>query len=216
MVRNLSTADSPRNNPLLSRTFAVAFIVVTVAIISFLCGTKKRRRSAPPPLPNRSTKVDENTEFLVSNRENDATYVRVEDKNDGFPSPESKVQKEKIELRPPPRLAQLRASSYHVGTSSNASRGAKLTSSMSMRVSGKLKGLKKGLKEDDDKNCDNDKLKREDSVWKKTIILGEKCRVPDEDEDDIIFDENGRRITLFHSISRQSSNISQEVTPNER
>ncbi|KAL3650741.1 hypothetical protein CASFOL_007144 [Castilleja foliolosa] len=45
------------------------------------------------------------------------------------------------------------------------------------------------------------KLKPEDSIWKKTIILGEKCRVPDEDEDDILYDENGNRISTYHRKS---------------
>lgn len=39
------------------------------------------------------------------------------------------------------------------------------------------------------------KLKHEDSIWMKTIILGEKCRVPDEEEGAIIYEGKGKRIS---------------------
>lgn len=220
MVRSFPTGESPRTNPFRSHIFTFAFIVATIAIVSFLCGKKKRKRSTSLNNQTRTTIADENTDLLVSSKNdqaNDTTHINVEDKKNDIIPPESTVQIENKELPPPPRLASLRASSYHIGSSSNASQGAKLTSSMSMRLTGGLKGLKKGSKRYDnnkDKKPDNDKLTREDSVWKKTIILGEKCRIPDEDEDDIILDENGQRITTFHrkqscsSLSRQSSTAS--------
>ncbi|KAI3828471.1 hypothetical protein L1987_02572 [Smallanthus sonchifolius] len=201
-------------NPLRSRTFIFAFIVATIAMLSFLCGKKKRKRSRSLKKQTATTKADENTDLFVSTT-NDATHVEVEDKNDDPP-----VQNENKELLPPPRLASIRAASYHAGGSSSRSQGAKLTSSMSMRLSGGFKGLKKGLKNDEKGNdlmIENDKMTRGDSLLKKTIILGEKCRIPDEDEDDIILDENGQRITTFHrkqscsSMPRQSSNTNRDV-----
>nr|GMD45871.1 Phosphatidylinositol 3,4,5-trisphosphate 5-phosphatase [Ipomoea batatas] len=59
------------------------------------------------------------------------------------------------------------------------------------------------------------KLKHEDSVWKKTIILGEKCRVRHDSEEEVVFDEDGNRITSYRpktsaappSMSRQSSAV---------
>ncbi|KAI4376437.1 hypothetical protein MLD38_014199 [Melastoma candidum] len=39
-----------------------------------------------------------------------------------------------------------------------------------------------------------DKLKLEDSIWTKTIILGEKCRVPDDDEG-VYYDNKGNKIS---------------------
>ncbi|CAH1427686.1 unnamed protein product [Lactuca virosa] len=221
MVRNIPTSKTPTNNPLLSRSFIFAFILSTITIISLLCAKKKKKRA--PPLNNPARKISENTKLLVSTtnkRTSEVAHVKTEDKT-GNPPPLEPPTPQQKELPPPPRLASIRASSYHVGPSSNTSHGAKLTSSMSMRLSGRLKGLKKGSKKENDngkdKEYDTDKLQREDSVWKKRIILGEKCRVPDEDEDDIIYDEHGMRITTFHgkqsglSISRQSSDASQNV-----
>ncbi|KAJ4833803.1 hypothetical protein Tsubulata_014723, partial [Turnera subulata] len=52
-------------------------------------------------------------------------------------------------------------------------------------------------------------FKHEDnSVWKKTIILGEKCRPPDEDEDDgVILDEKGRKISTYHQKKATSTRV---------
>ncbi|PWA37799.1 hypothetical protein CTI12_AA587100 [Artemisia annua] len=251
MVRHFPKGESPQHDPSLSHAiFTFAFIAATIAIVSFLCGKKKRKRSLSSKKP--TPKAEENTEVVVSttptnnrtneathvdiedkkdsppptpptnNRTNEATHVDIEDKKDSPPPPESTIQEEIKELPPPPRLASIRASSYHVPSSSKTFHNAKLTSSMSMRLSGRFKGLnKKGSKRyDNDENLDNDKLTREDSVWKKTIILGERCRIPDEDDDDIILDENGQRITTFHrkqscssSISRQSSDVNQRCEP---
>ncbi|GJR84848.1 hypothetical protein Tco_0155633 [Tanacetum coccineum] len=224
MVRHFPKGESPQHDPSLSHAiFTFAFIAATIAIVSFLCGKKKRKRSVSSKKP--TPKTEENTEVVVSttptnSSANEATHVDIEDKKDS-PPPESTIKEEIKELPPPPRLASLRASSYHVPSSSKTFHNAKLTSSMSMRLSGRFKGLRKGSKRhDNDENFDNDKLTREDSVWKKTIILGEKCRIPDEDDDDIILDENGQRITTFHrrqscssSISRQSSDVNQRCDP---
>ncbi|ESW33029.1 hypothetical protein PHAVU_001G037300 [Phaseolus vulgaris] len=56
-----------------------------------------------------------------------------------------------------------------------------------------------------------EKLKRDDSVWMKTIILGGKC-VPDEEDDVVIYEDKGKKISAYHprksttvSLSRQSS-----------
>ncbi|KAL8264145.1 hypothetical protein R6Q59_022275 [Mikania micrantha] len=225
MVRNFPTRGT---NPLPSRVFIFAFIAATIAIVSFLCGKKKRKRSLSST--NHTTRPGSNTEPLVStttttndHANKEATYVKIDDHS---PPESSSGQNEKKELPPPPRLASIRATSCRIGEVSSRSHGAKLTSSMSMRLTGGLKGLKKGSRKDGRRNDDeslvieNDKLTREDSLLNKTIILGEKCRIPDEDEDDIILDENGQRITTFHrkqscsSMSRQSSDNNNQYMMN--
>lgn len=47
---------------------------------------------------------------------------------------------------------------------------------------------------------------QEDSVWKKTIILGERCRVPrDDDDDDLkLYDEKGHKIMTYHPKSHSN------------
>lgn len=76
-----------------------------------------------------------------------------------------------------------------------------------------------------DKKEENDiekkeKIKGDESVWMKTIILGEKC-MPDEEEDGVIYEGKGHRISAYHprnsvssapvSLSRQWSSIALDV-----
>ncbi|KAF5938413.1 hypothetical protein HYC85_022672, partial [Camellia sinensis] len=74
-------------------------------------------------------------------------------------------------------------------------------------------------KEDPTNKRQDKNLIHEDSIWKKTIILGERCRVLDED-DTILYDENGNRISAYHpktpsslALSRQTSSIDPEAIP---
>ncbi|KAG6388042.1 hypothetical protein SASPL_153239 [Salvia splendens] len=73
---------------------------------------------------------------------------------------------------------------------------AKLVSSMSLRVmsTGAAATEKLGIRYF---------KHQEDSVWKKTIILGERCRVPRDDDDDNLklYDEKGHKIITYHPKS---------------
>lgn len=130
-------------------------------------------------------------------------------------------------LPPPPGRRHLSSTiSYHFRSDSTASTSSqptssatKLPTSMSMRVFGTGLGSRQTSKRDNyqmgdfEKRKDRDKklLKHEDSIWKKTIILGEKCKIPDEDEETILYDEKGNRISTYHPkglskpLSRQNS-----------
>ncbi|KAG8375689.1 hypothetical protein BUALT_Bualt10G0126500 [Buddleja alternifolia] len=135
----------------------------------------------------------------------------------------SDQQQQPQPLPPPPGGLHMRASSCHHQSNSSVS---KLVSSLSMRVLGGSDGggtAGQSFRPDEKTGTSKKekKLKHEDSIWKKTIILGEKCRVPDEDDDDnyILYDEKGNRISTYHpkspstgglSLSRQASCINQE------
>ncbi|KAK2986153.1 hypothetical protein RJ640_019559 [Escallonia rubra] len=128
-------------------------------------------------------------------------------------------------LPPPPRMSHLRAASCHFQSSSTASEG-KLSSSMSMRVQqgGAMLSRQSSRRENFDSKREKKlkherKLKHEDSIWKKTIILGEKCRVPNED-DAVVCDEKGHIIPAYHRkiassflVSRQTSGIDPDAIP---
>ncbi|WVY91101.1 hypothetical protein V8G54_036615 [Vigna mungo] len=74
-------------------------------------------------------------------------------------------------------------------------------------------GPKKGATKEKVKTDDSvwmktkEKLKRDDSVWMKTIILGGKC-VPDEEDDVVIYEEKGKKISAYHPRKLTSSSIS--------
>lgn len=211
MVRNFPTRESSPHNPLQSFTFIFAFVSTVITIVSFLCGAPKKKRRTSIPLTNREALADEEIQTFE---------VRVDDKTDNhrsfdlpppretnikpLPPPPETINKP---LPLPPSMVKLRAASFHVRSSSNASQKGKLSSSMSMRSIG---GYKKASKKETKRG--KNKLSHEDSIWKKTIILGEKCRVPDDEDEAILYDEKGMRIPTFRrkqtsglQISRQNS-----------
>lgn len=115
---------------------------------------------------------------------------------------------------PPPHIDK--SSSLHTYISKSASTRRKLSTSISMMRLPRGKSVKhreKGIIIEDHNyhhihlRHKDKKLKHEDSLWTKKILLGEKCRVPIEDEDTILYDENGNRISSFSSKTAQSSNI---------
>ncbi|RAL52865.1 hypothetical protein DM860_007633 [Cuscuta australis] len=192
--------NNPAHRPLLSYVFLVFSIATTVTIVTVLCGFLSRKKEKRRRQCNATT-----TEVEKENTEDRETNLN-SPRAPGEASP--KAPEEDLHRLPMPPAAK-RAASYHFRSSSHASmthKKATLTSSMSMRVGGDAGKEKKREK----------KLKHEDSIWKKTIILGEKCKVPDEeDDDDIVYDEKGNKVTPYHPktsialqpLSRQSSHI---------
>nr|GMD42770.1 Phosphatidylinositol 3,4,5-trisphosphate 5-phosphatase [Ipomoea batatas]GMD45870.1 Phosphatidylinositol 3,4,5-trisphosphate 5-phosphatase [Ipomoea batatas] len=207
--------------PLLSLSLFVLSIATTLSIVTALCG------------------------FLSRKEEEVVVLELEEDTNNGLESPPSNTSEDGaaaegsegqsddgVMSQPLPPPPAMRSASYHYRSSSQASSllaspaaHKKLVASMSMKVGGQ--GTRHTSKKDDvfaggvamgDKKRDK-KLKHEDSVWKKTIILGEKCRVHHDSEEEIVLDEDGNRITPYRpktsaappSMSRQSSAVDVNV-----
>ncbi|CAA2989273.1 Hypothetical predicted protein [Olea europaea subsp. europaea] len=212
MGRKIPIAESSSNNHhLISFSLFIVCIAATMAVISSLCGSLSRKK---PPRPSEVDNANtENSQLDISSNGKDAS-----NKSPGEVEPSQASQPEDIEqqrpLPPPPFMQHKRAASYHHRSNSTASSHGKLSSSMSMRVLGNAISSRKEEKKEK-------KLKHEDSVWKKTIILGEKCRVPQEDDDTILYDEKGNRISTYHqktpstvfSMSRQNSGINSDAVP---
>lgn len=61
------------------------------------------------------------------------------------------------------------------------------------------------------------KGKTEDSVWMKTIILGEKCQVPEDQEDAVIYEGKGKKVSAYHPKTRStmSSNQFSYIDPDD-
>jgi len=207
MARYFPTGEPSPHHPLLSYTFLIAFIASIVTIISSLCGFTKKKQPSSPTIGEPTTLDEEQTQNLEVRTEEGETKKKKPD--NPFLSNTMRRETEIELLPPPPGMGKLRASSsYHVRSNSNESQIGKLSTSMSMRSIG---AFKKARKKEAGRHAKN-KLSHEDSVWKKTIILGEKCRVPDDEEEAVVYDEKGRRIPTFHrkqskglQISRQNS-----------
>lgn len=225
MVRKLLTGENQSMHPILSLSLLIVCMAAVVALISSLCVSRKKpmpTTSQPKStedlevvtvLPNEATKTE--TTITEATMEPPSAAILVESDN---------AKESQLPLPPPPGMPHLKgAASYHYRSSPSTPPDRKLLSSMSLRVQG-LGGMRQLSKREEtshEKKRDK-KLKHEDSIWKKTIILGERCRVPDED-DTLVFDEKGNRISTYHPktpsslpVSRQTSAIDPDAIPSSR
>ncbi|KAI9106511.1 hypothetical protein K1719_022039 [Acacia pycnantha] len=49
---------------------------------------------------------------------------------------------------------------------------------------------------------------QEDSVWMKTIILGGKCQVPEDEEEAVIYEKKGKKVEAYHPRTKSSTSFS--------
>ncbi|EXC57042.1 hypothetical protein L484_000786 [Morus notabilis] len=211
MGRRIPTNDIVLIHPLLSFTLLAAGMAATIAILSGLCGVRHRRKSSPPPpLPTPKKK-----EAVSSPPTTTITSTTTTKK-----PPSAELTEHRNELLPaPPAKKKLVREAYSCKDMTKFMSERKIAASLSMRVTRSLSMVRNRdqVKEETSKKG---KLKTEDSIWMKTIILGEKCRVPNEEEEGVIYQGQGRRISAYHprtasslSISRQCSFIDQEAVP---
>ncbi|PON71707.1 hypothetical protein PanWU01x14_071620 [Parasponia andersonii] len=198
-----------------------------IAIISGLCGVRCRRKSSsstPPtsksnkkePFPPPSTTTIMTTPSSSSSSqtvESHKNEVREKDDNQ-LPLPPSKVVKR-----------AMRTYSFKGMTKSTSDRN--IATSLSMKVTRSLSMARSSREHNKEESKNNIhggkkagklKMDHQDSIWMKTIILGEKCKVPDEEEEAVIYEGKGKKISAYHprtasslSISRQCSFIDQEA-----
>ncbi|KAK4274564.1 hypothetical protein QN277_017765 [Acacia crassicarpa] len=202
MGRRIPFADNNNHNllllihPFLYYSFLAATLAASIVIISALCGVRSRKKpSSPPP-----------SDHLHTTKHYDA----------GSP-PTNESGNRSNEIPVPPAMQQ---QSKESGSTSNMRKAnnSEHGSSFSLRKGPRNLSVSKSgdLKENGRKK---EKLKAEESVWMKTIILGEKC-VPDEEDNAVIYEGKGKKISAYHprnsssfSISKQLSSISQELSP---
>ncbi|TMX00291.1 hypothetical protein EJD97_001065 [Solanum chilense] len=204
------------NHPIIYFLFLTAWVVAIVGIVSSLCGLLERiKGSSEGEIKEKATQVVSTSPNETENTDDQ----ELTDKTSRTDDEENILQQP---LPPPPAMRavashNLRTNSMAAPTRSNSSLKTlqrKLSTSMSMKTfSGALSHRHDKI---------NSKLKHEDSIWKKQIILGEKCKVPNQDDDDdtILYDEDGNRISTYHpkqlnvmSMSRQSSEIDPNAIP---
>ncbi|KAK1370286.1 Regulator of nonsense transcripts 3B like [Heracleum sosnowskyi] len=178
---------------IISISLLIACIIATFVVVSSLCGFSLMKKSS-------SKKESDKPDNSQINTATEDTNLKRKSLPESSESPRS-----------PPKLKHARSSSYHFQTSASF---AKLTSSMSTRLQGGMNSLRQSsVREDRFKEWKEKTFRHEDSICKKQIILGEKCRVPDEDDDTILYDEKGDRYITYHpkrpatlpSLSRQGS-----------
>ncbi|KAK7310695.1 hypothetical protein RJT34_08363 [Clitoria ternatea] len=183
--------------PFLRFSFSIVGLVTSIVIITFLCSARFRRKSSPHATMSGDDTYDTST----------SPPIAVEGFEHDIPCTSSGVNN----LPLPPSMKQPNAGSNVV---KRAASERKLSFNLSLRMPRSFSVARKcDKKEENDIGDKKERLKPDESLWMKTIILGGKC-VPDEEEDAIIYEGKGKRISAYHprnstsrSLSRQCSNI---------
>ncbi|KAL6296002.1 hypothetical protein ACE6H2_004144 [Prunus campanulata] len=202
-------------HPLLSISFFAAGMAATIAMITALCSFR-RKRSPPPsqsPASNITTETDAEPATMAA-----AGTTTTTPQQDSETDQENEDGRESKELPLPPRMRHSGQIDPTINNKTHMKKSAserRLLSNLSMKLPRSLSMARKDKAKEEYNKRKNTKLKPEESIWMKTIILGEKCKVPDEDEA-VIYDAKGRRIPAYHPKSRQSSFIDPSAIPDQR
>ncbi|KAG5034082.1 hypothetical protein AAZX31_04G051600 [Glycine max] len=201
-------------HPVIYLSFLAAGLAASMAIITALCSDRFRRKKSPSPPPPSSDPIEIAQELDATIPSNNET----ENENNNNNNEEEEQVKE---LPLPPALQQHPKDPFISDRMKRVTSERKAPLSLSIKMPRSL-SVAKNWEQKEDKNKGTNiggKLKAEDSVWMKTIILGEKC-VPDEEDDPVIFEGRGKRISAYHSkrhstmsISRQTSFLEPDALP---
>ncbi|CAN6682406.1 unnamed protein product [Malus baccata var. baccata] len=197
-------------HPLLSLSFFAAAMAATIAIITSLCSFRRKSSSSSSESPA-SKEAEESDVGKAQTSEaalgETGNKTSQQDTETDRGNDDSRMSKE---LPLPPRMKNSgQLYSGNLDTKIQIKKSAserRLLSNLSLKLPRSLSMARKDKVKEEYNKRKNGKLKPEDSVWMKTIILGEKCKVPEEDEA-VIYDAKGRRIPAYHPRSRQSSFI---------
>ncbi|EEF46090.1 conserved hypothetical protein [Ricinus communis] len=224
-------------------------MAAAIAISTTLCGVRFRRRSAsqskssesspsskpaenlnittslPSPSPSRSPlKIKIEKAMAAASRQHQKQQQQPQQQDAVESECGKEKQKEEFEIKelplPPSKQLKETFSCKNLLTKSASTRN--LVRNMSIKIPRSMSMARKDQQEDKIYHKKKGKLKHEDSIWMKTIILGEKCKVPDEDQDAAIYDSKGNRITTYHPktprslpVSRQNSFIEPSAIPSQ-
>ncbi|XP_038981102.1 uncharacterized protein LOC120110357 [Phoenix dactylifera] len=193
-------------HPSLLLPLIAAWAAASIAIFFTLCISHHRKSSRPKPQPQSSPSAASNnsvektkpaTETIERSPPPPPTpaVIHVEEQERSSPT---STPAEKTDLV----IADV-AIHGPIGPSVRPSASRrKLSMSLSMKLPDKLSKIKINRKERREQSV-------EDSIWMKTIILGEKCKVPsDDDEAAAVFDDNGNRRRSYRPRTPRSLPIS--------
>ncbi|KAL0311862.1 UNVERIFIED_CONTAM: Pectinesterase inhibitor [Sesamum radiatum] len=190
-----------------------------IGAVSLLCGVLGRKKTSSPDGEAEKGEVNTDGDGGQAPQEQlkkPSAAESAEDQARDTAQPTSNDQQ--ATLPPPPgRQQYLRAASCRHQPERTYSMTSKLVSSLSMRVSNGINGINGPVRQfsrQELKPWSKDKKSKadQDSLWRKTIILGEKCRVRDDDEDNILYDEKGNKIATFHQKTQSAA----PAVPNSR
>lgn len=214
-------SDNANNSligPFLYFSFSLIGLATSIAIITTLCSVRFRRRKlAPPPTTpisntKEATTTDKNTTnaTIFTSQEQPCTLETTKLENTSIEGNNNETSTKELPL--PPSMQQPnntnKASEFVKRTTSER----RLSFKLSIKMPRSLSLARNWDKKEENDIGNKEKLKPDESIWMKTIILGEKC-VPDEEEDAIIYEGKGKRISAYHprnSISSSSMSLSRQ------
>lgn len=225
MARTIPLTDNPLIiHPAIPLPFSLlaAAMAAAIAILTGLCGYRKKSSnpSSPPSIKPLDSPLNfpappENPSILPPPPPPQLeARSGPEEANESITKNRSEETKDQTTTLPlPPALKTLRETNSCNNFSSST---RKLSSSLSVKVP---RTMSMG-KVQDQFQRKKGKLKAEDSILIRPIILGEKCRVPADEDDAVLYDGKGKRITTYHpkssasySLSRNTSIIDQTAIP---
>ena len=203
-------------HPFIYLSFFAASFAATIAIITAICSVRFRRKSHDAQQLNVEKDLNKSNSPTNAVTTGESVSPQHENEKSSLEKTEQKAETENNEfmikeLPLPPAMLQPKEpfSSQHMKRVTSERRASFSLNVKKPNLPRSLSLAKNWDHQKEDKN--KTKIKTEGSVWKKTIILGEKC-VPDNEDDPIIFEGKGKKILAYHpksysTISRQCSFI---------
>lgn len=210
-------------DPFLYVSFCMAGLATSITIITALCIVRFRKKSSPPTSISQhyldkehNVLINESTIPPTTSLEQEqpgtsegATLLEDEMSVKVLPLPPALQQHPQVNPKFVKRATSERRLSLNLSRRMMPRSLSVASKKGALRIDeGVLMKTKEKVKTDDSVWMKTkEKLKRDDSVWMKTIILGGKC-VPDEEDDVVIYEEKGKKISAYHPRKLTSSSIS--------
>lgn len=212
MARRVPTSETHLIHPALSISLLAAWIAATIAIVAALCGTRYEKKPTPPP--SESSLVNLTTKNLETGSSSSASGAFSVGKGGTEAEGEGGSGADEAEALPLPLPPIMRVNDTNLAqmprsvSVSHHHKGFMASPSIHLPRSFSVAKAAKHLpftKEERILHGRKDKVDSH-SLWQKTIILGEKCRVPKDDHD--IYDDKGQKMETYRTKGPSSVPVS--------
>ncbi|KAE9586880.1 hypothetical protein Lalb_Chr23g0267841 [Lupinus albus] len=197
-------------HPILYLSFIAVGLAASIAIVTALCGVRFWKKSPSPPQSSSSDPIELEKDLDSSSPPSNMVATDKVENHENIRETENNDTQTK-ELPLPPSMQQPH-DLFHCSSMMKRATSERRTSfSLSIKMPRSFSVAKmRDLMEDKGNNIKGKLKSSEDSVWMKTIILGEKC-VPDE-EDPVIYEGRGKKISAYHPKNSSSISVSRQCS----
>lgn len=210
MGRMIPLDGDPIIHPVLPFSLLLAGMAATIAIITGLCGFLRKRPpdlSAPP--------AAETPEFDIPPTNAAEPSLPPTQEATASTALEAETSEEAIkELPPPPGMRALKETYSCNNFMTKSASTRKLSSTLSVSSTLNI-SMKHARSISVSKIREKRRSKAEDSIWTKTIILGEKCKVSTDDDDDdngVIYNGKLNSVSPYNPRAPRSMSMSRTIS----